>query len=439
MARAPGPATSARSWTHGRCVGRCVGRTAPVGARRCARPILGRRAVRPAGTAVGGPEPSDRRGPPVHVVVVNRHPSVALGGSETQCALITAGLARRGHRVTWVAPGGGSSAASDVALVPVDDEGRSIVAAIAAAAPDVVYWRAGTRHLAHAVPRLRRRGIPVVFAASHIKDLRRFATAPSARANPVLRALEVVRDRSRSALDHRGLLRADALVVNNASHLGLVPIARQVCIPNGTERASRPFRWPRPYVAWVANLKPAKRPEACIDLARAIADLDVDVIMAGRIVTESYRRFEDAGTLPANLHFLGPVEPVDANGILSGARCHVHTCRPEGFSNVLIQAWSAGVPSVSLGFDPEGSIERERLGAVCGDDPGRFADEVRRMLTDDARRDAAGARASRFALTRFDTERNIDALEAFLGEVLASRETGRADGADAAPTPGPTG
>lgn len=360
----------------------------------------------------------------MRVVIVNRHPSVALGGSETQCRLIAEGLARLGHDVVWVAPGGGPASAGSHVVVGVDDRARAIEAAIVAAEPDVVYWRAGTRHLGSAVPRLRRAGVPVVFASSHVKDLRRWATPPSARANPVLRAAEVARDRVRSAFDHRGLLRVDGLVVNNAAHLGLVPLPTQVHIANGTDTSARPFRWRRPYVAWVANLKPAKRPEACLALAEAIADLDVDVVMAGRIVTESYRWFEDASRLPTNLHFVGPVEPVDANGILAGARCHVHTCRPEGFSNVFIQAWAAGVPSVSLGFDPEDVIVRERLGAACGDDPVRFAAEVRAFLLDDARRDAAGGRAAAYARAHFDTERNVAALAAFLEGTVEAQHRG---------------
>ncbi len=354
----------------------------------------------------------------MRVALVNRHPSVALGGSETQCGLIAEELVRRGHTVVWIAPGGADVARAPYEVVSVTDRARAITDAIDAAAPGVVYWRCGTRHLGRVTPRLRRRGTPIVFASSHVKDLRRFAVAPSGVSDPVRRILASLRDRARSVLDHRGLLRVDALVVNNETHLGLVDVRPQLFIPNGAQRASRPFRWPRPYVAWVANLKPAKRPEACVALAEAIADLDVDVVMAGRIVTESYEWFADAARLPGNLHVLGLVEQVDANGILAGARCHVHTCRPEGFSNVFIQAWCAGVPSVSLGFDPEGTIERERLGVVCDDDPARFASEVRSLLTDAARRDAAGARAARYALGRFDVERSVAALEDLLLELV---------------------
>jgi glycosyltransferase involved in cell wall biosynthesis len=319
---------------------------------------------------------------------------------------------------TRVAPGGAVDAVRPYTVVGVEDRAKEVLEAVLADEPDVVYWRAGTRHLAHVVPRLRRAGVPVVFASSHVNDLRRFAVAPNALLHPVRRSLAAARDRLRAARDHQGLLAVDALVVNNESHLGLVPVEPQRFIPNGTDRTARPFRWPRPYVAWVANLKPAKRPEACIPLAEAIADLDVDVVMAGRIAVDAYRWFEDEGRLPSNLHYLGPVEQVDANGILAGARCHVHTCRPEGFSNVFIQAWAAGVPSVSLGFDPEGTIVRERLGAVCDEDPARFSAEVRKMLEDPTRRDAAAARAARYALSRFDTVRNVATLEEFLARLV---------------------
>jgi hypothetical protein len=57
----------------------------------------------------------------VHVTVVNRHPSVALGGSETQCALIAEGLVRLGHAVTWIAPGGAVEAVRPYAVVGVED------------------------------------------------------------------------------------------------------------------------------------------------------------------------------------------------------------------------------------------------------------------------------------------------------------------------------
>ena len=354
----------------------------------------------------------------MRVAIVNQHPSVAVGGSETQCDLIAAGLAARGHSVRYVAPGGVAGPTPYV-TVPVADRAGAIVDGILAHRPDVVYWRYGTRHLLAARRRLDRAGVPVVMAASHADDLRRWATPPSARRQGPARWAEVARDRLRSALGHAALRRVDGLVVNNADQLDLVPVTPRAFIPNGVDRRTEPFAWPRPYLAWVANLKPAKRPEACLPLARAIADLGVDVVMAGRAQVAAYEGFAARPDLPPNLHVLGPLEPRVAAGLLAGARIHVHTCRPEGFPNVFLQAWCHGVPSVSLGFDPGGTIARENLGAIADDDPVRFHAEVRRLLVDDAARDAAGARAAAYVAEHGDVSANVALLEEFLTGVVA--------------------
>ena len=355
----------------------------------------------------------------MRVAIVNQHPSVALGGSETQCDLIATELAARGHAVRYVAPGG-TGGPSPYEVVAVADRAAAIAAAVLAHRPDVVYWRYGTRHLAGARRRLRRAGVPVVMAASHRNDLDRWGTPLSARPPGPARWTEVARDRLRSARGHAALRRVDGLVVNNADLLDLVPVERRIFISNGVDPRVHAFSWPRPYVAWVANLKPAKRPEECLALARSLADLGVDVLMAGRPQVAAYAGFATRPDLPPNLHVLGALGPRAAAGLLAGARVHVHTCLPEGFPNVFLQAWAHGVPSVSLGFDPGGAIVREGLGAVADDDPVRFHGEVRRLLTDAAGRDAAGSRAAAYVAAHGDVGGNVTRLEAFLAEVVAA-------------------
>jgi glycosyltransferase involved in cell wall biosynthesis len=210
------------------------------------------------------------------------------------------------------------------------------------------------------------------------------------------------------------------VVVNNPSHLELVRIRPAIHIPNGVGPAAAPIRRARPYVAWVANLKPSKRPEACIGLAEAIEDLGVDVVMVGRAQVAEYEGFAARTDLPANLVLLGPLPPREAEGVLAGALVHVHTCRPEGFPNVFLQAWRAGVPSVSLGFDPGGTIVREGLGSCADDDVERFHDEVRGLIVDDARRSAAGARARAYVAANADADRNTAALVAFIGDITGA-------------------
>lgn len=359
----------------------------------------------------------------MRVAVVNRHLSRARGGSETQCDLIATRLAAH-HDVLYVAPGGSAAAERTYATAPVPERAGAILNAIRRHRSEVVYWRFGLRHLGRVAPRLREDGTPVVFASSHEHDLVRGAIAPRPDGSGLRGHALYLRDRLRAVRDHRGLDAVAALVVNSEEHLGLSDIEPRVHIPNGVGTVAAPFPWPRPYVAWVANLKPEKRPEACIPLAAGLADLGVDVLMAGRPQVRAYEGFAAREDLPPNLHVLGPLEPAVAAGLLAGARVHVHTCRPEGFPNVFLQAWRAGVPSVSLGYDPSGVIAREGLGLVSDDDLARFLKDVRALISDRARRDAAGVRAATFVRTHGDADAVADRLERYLEDVVATARAG---------------
>ena len=349
----------------------------------------------------------------MRVAVVNQHPSVALGGSETQCALIAAGLARRGHAVRYVAVGGavpGDRQAGAAEVVDVPHDARQVVAACAAFAPDVVYWRIGRWGLRIVARAARRHGFRLVLVSSSDDDLRRTPPSRSVRSGIVGRVVERGLTVTRAWWSFGALRHLDLIVVNNRDHLGRIRTVRTVHIPNGVDARTGSFNWPRRYVAWVANLKPVKRPEACIPLAESLAPLGVDLLMVGRIQVAGYERFEDPERLPSNLHYLGPLPQEEVNAVLAGAAVHLHTCLPEGFPNVFIQAWWQGTPSVSLGFDPGGLIAEHGLGAVCGDDPERFAADVARLLGDEGLRRSAGLRAQAFARREFDPEAAVERL-----------------------------
>ena len=360
----------------------------------------------------------------MRVSIVNQHPSLALGGSETQCHLIAGELAVRGHDVTYVAIGGVAASLDQTGIgygiEDADDASTALVSAIVSSRPDVVYWRAGTSSLRGVARGLRSADVPLVFAASHVNDLRRWGISHSSCRRPLRRFAEDVQAVLRSAWNHGAVGRADAVVVNNRDHLRLVGTRPASHIPNSVDVRKGGFGWPRPYVAWVANLKPAKRPEELIPLAHHLEGLGVDILVAGAIQVPSYEWFTRPESLPPNLRYLGPVAQEEANALLAGALLHVHTCRAEGFPNVFLQAWHWGVPSVSLGFDPEGLIETEGLGASCEDDGDRFASEVARFIRDDAARKAAGARAEALVTARVSLERNVDALEDILHSVVSS-------------------
>lgn len=348
----------------------------------------------------------------MRITLVNQHPAYALGGSEVQTAQIAESLARLGHEVQYVCP------TIDGHCPPVDDlaytllgcrpKAEDIARTALSFSPDVVYWRFNRREARATIARIQSAGIPAVFAASSVDDLLKWRS-PSRR-RPGLSGMRGLLDHRRN---HRAVSEARALTVNNQAFLSLAPDA--VYVPNIWEPVNTTWDRPRPYVAWVSNLKPPKRPELFVRLAEELSDLDLDFLMAGK-PSSDYSWIRDyAG--PGSVEFLGQVEPETVSRLLSSAALHVHTCGPEGFPNVFIQAWIHGTPSVTYEFDPAGLIREQRLGGCADGDWDLFVSTVRRLLVDDGERDAVGARAKAFATREFSESHALPLLLRVLNSV----------------------
>lgn len=169
-----------------------------------------------------------------------------------------------------------------------------------------------------------------------------------------------------------------------------------------------PFSHPRPYVAWVANLKPRKRPEAFLALARALTGEGVDFVAVGALQHERYRDWAGGTGFPPGFHYLGARSPAEANGVVAGARFVVLTCEPEGFPNVLMQAWRQGVPTLTLDYDPEDLIRTHGLGAVARD-----AAELERVAREWTRTPPSFPDLETYARATFSVEANAEALLGF--------------------------
>ncbi len=372
----------------------------------------------------------------LRIAIVNRHLHDGVGGSELQCDLYARDLSARGHHVTYVAlqsklttTPGGAGEALPYAVIPLDDHAPTperIVAAVRTCGADVVYWRFGRANLAEVAAALEgpEGGVPVVLAVAHVNDITRWPARPLATGS--------VRDRGadlRWRLQHRRSWRAfrrvAAIAAQREDFLGRVPVARQEHIPNVVDPSTGPFVWPRPYVAWVANLKPRKRPEQLVPLARALAEHGLDLLVAGAVQDARYASLSGTDPAPPNLHVLGALPPAEAAGLIAGSRCLAVTVRPEGLSNAMIQAWWHGVPTVSLEYDPDGAIAAHGLGAACGDDPVAFRAAVIAHADGGELGRAAGARATAYAQARFARERNVDLLEDLLVRTVRDHRSPR--------------
>lgn len=364
----------------------------------------------------------------LRIAVINQHPDDVIGGSELQAELVARELAARGHEVTFVAmrsEGHGSArAATPYRLVRVGHAAAAhpdeVAAVVRGAGAEVVYWRMNRIGLDGVARALAAgpRSIPVVLAVAHVDDVSPWPTGPLSASGARGRLAEL-RHRWAHRRSWRAFRDVAAIASQREDFLGRVPVALQRHVPNVVDPHAVPFVHPRPYVAWVANLKPRKRPELLVPLAHALAPQGLDLVVVGGVQDPRYAHLVDPVAGAPNLHALGPLPPADTAGVIAGARVLAVTFRPEGLSNALLQAWWHGVPTVSLDYDPDGLIASASLGAVCDGDVGRFLAEVARLATDATERTAAGRRAADLARERFAATVGITALEGLLRAVVA--------------------
>lgn len=355
------------------------------------------------------------------ILLVNKHCSETTGGSELQCDLIASELAKRGNDVHYLAPrldqdpGG-----SNYRIHPLPGEtAESITNAIRAVDPDVVYWRYNRNQLAPVASALRKAGIPICLAVSNRTDLSPLRTDLIRWTMNFREAYELLRTQISHLRSYRALDLLDGFIHQCADTMGHRTDQREVHIPNVFVHRAEPFDWPRPYIAWVANLKSRKQPEAVIRTARrlqrepAFRESGVDILMAGEIQESAYEWIRDSATLPENVHYIGRISQKKAQGLIAGSMFLIHTCRPEGFPNTFIQAWSHGRPVVSLAYDPDRTIERWKAGYHSGSEE-RFIHDILRLLQDEVEREAMGKRGKTQSGKTFDLERNVARLEEWL-------------------------
>lgn len=366
----------------------------------------------------------------MRVLIVNQHVEDGIGGSEIQCDIIGSYLTKFGHDVIY----GIVNARKETYNVDYDwvsikkpcwlHFGRTLKSI----KPHVVYWRLGKNRLLAAALLTRYYGAKFVFSVSSIPDTKRWIpsevkvfTLDYGQKWTVFQfAKASLRAMSRflkSALNYNGFYFVDALAHQRDDLMGKLPVKRQLKIYNSVSSGHKPFKWDKPYIVWVANLKPIKNPERFIELAANFRKRDIDFLMVGAIQDPRYDNIFNKAGLPNNLHYLSVKTPKEVNGIIRSSLFLVHTCDPEGFSNNLIQAWSQGKPTISLYFDPDGTITKNQIGFVSGTMQ-KMIEDTEKLLTNETLRNSMGKRARDFAAAQFSAELNVKKLEKLLLSVI---------------------
>ena len=274
------------------------------------------------------------------------------------------------------------------------------LATLRALQPNVIYQRVACTYTGLAALYSRYRGARLVWHIAHDSDVE-----PAPQAGTSLGS--IIRSLDDRLIDF-GIRHANTIIAQThyqsvllKKNFGLIPTAE---IPNfHPAPASRKDKDPNQVlIAWVANIKPFKRPELFVRLARDFAGVDnVKFIMVGAppLADPAWPALAAEITATPNLSYLGALPQEAVNDLLDRAHIFVNTSTAEGFANTFIQAWMRRVPVLSLSVDPDGLLSSGKYGLFANGDYDVLRVMMDRLISDADLRSRLGGDAAEYALS----------------------------------------
>lgn len=355
------------------------------------------------------------------------------GGIEVQLTLMGRGLAQRGFDVRVVTCDYGQPDrlhADGLTLYKAYPPAGGIpvlrffhprltlgLSALWRADADVYLFRGGAMWAGLVQSVARARGRRFVWLTGHDHDVRRD-----------LPDVHGLRDR---LLVRRAMHGADAIVTQTRAQqerlradfgLESIVIMNSVLLPAQTQDAGAGEG-----LVWLSTYKPQKRPDWFVRFAERhprVRCRMAGVVPATADGASAYAAARAAAERLPNLSVEGAVPYERIGDFLAGAALFAHTSPAEGFPNTLLECWARALPAVSS-FDPDGIVERERLGA-CRTEYGAWEAEAERRLADPELRRAEGRRARAWAAAHHAPEVVHEALARVLRGVLPAAPGARA-------------
>jgi glycosyltransferase involved in cell wall biosynthesis len=351
--------------------------------------------------------------------------SLPTGGAETQVLLVSQALAARGHRVGLVAfdlPGGLPPSVGGVEVLarPPYKAHRRFVGKLVETS---WIWRSLRRRQADVVVK-RAAGIDLGLVGVFAKLRRQrfvFSTA-----NVVDFDYRKLMPKHRDTLLYQlGVRLADTIVVQTdeqhelcRQHFGRTPVRiKSIAEPVAEAELIQPQE-PGTFV-WAGRLVSYKQPMAFLDLARTMPHAKFAMVGVpiphGRDGIELVARVREAAADTPNVELIDPLPREELGRLIAGAVAVVNTADFEGMSNVSLEAWSRGVPTLALTHDPDGVIARHDLGGFAGGEPERLRQLAEDLWLGRHNRDALRRRCLEYVATHHSASAVGQQWEAALG------------------------
>jgi glycosyltransferase involved in cell wall biosynthesis len=114
---------------------------------------------------------------------------------------------------------------------------------------------------------------------------------------------------------------------------------------------------------WIGRLVPYKHPEVVVELARRLPEVQFSMVASPSPKhPELTQQLDEAAESLTNLTLFAPMPRHELGPLYESAVAALNTSSYEGVSNVLLEAWSRGVPALVYRHDPDQLVERYELG-----------------------------------------------------------------------------
>jgi glycosyltransferase involved in cell wall biosynthesis len=229
-----------------------------------------------------------------------------------------------------------------------------------------------------------------------------------------------------------GLTRADRVIVQTRKQQMMlrsdfrcesVVIPMPCAGPSDAEYAGAQQRCDGPqHVLWIGRICEQKRPDRLLDLAEVCPDLLIDFV--GPPGDTEYARsvYKRAKRL-VNVVVHGSATRECIPDFYHQAKVMCCTSDFEGFPNTFLEAWSWGLPIVSM-FDPDNLIAEKGLGRV-GRDVSELAAGIREMLDMPDQWQAASRAARKYFVENHALDLAMERFERVFREVTGTSNHGQ--------------
>ena len=333
------------------------------------------------------------------------------GGAETQVAAIGRELARRGLRVAFVVDDPDVPPSMHGVDLVVQRPNRMRVPGLRALESALRTVVAVMRGNARVVVQRNASAVTGLVAAAARVTGRRFVYSSANVIDFDFQRIEP--SRRRVQLFHLGVRLAGELVVQTAEQVALARerFGRDArVIRSMVEPAARRDGTPTAFL-WIGRLAAYKLPHAYLDLAAAVPEAHFRMVAvpsgpdAARLAEEIAGRARSLD----NVELVAPVPRSQLGPLYDDAVAVVNTAAFEGMPNIFLEGWARGVPCLALHHDPDGTIERERVGVFAGGDPARLADQARSLWAARDDQDELAARCVAYVRREHSLERAAQA------------------------------